>query len=85
MTAITIRRLPEGVKQRLRMRAAENGRSMEAEARDILVSALVEPRVDVSWVDILAEAGDRAGRPDLIEQLPPRSPARVPEFNGPTA
>jgi plasmid stability protein len=49
MTAITIRKLPESLKQRLRMRAAENGRSMEAEARDILVSALAPPQVDFSW------------------------------------
>ncbi len=33
---ITIRNLEEQVKQRLRMLAAEHGRSMEAEARDIL-------------------------------------------------
>jgi plasmid stability protein len=33
MTAITLRQLPEGVKQRLRLRAAANGRSMEADAR----------------------------------------------------
>ena len=36
MASITIRNLDEGVKRRLRVRAAENGRSMEEEARDIL-------------------------------------------------
>lgn len=36
MPTITIRNLEEQVKQRLRMLAAEHGRSMEAEARDIL-------------------------------------------------
>ncbi len=36
MPAITIRNLEEHVKQRLRVLAAEHGRSMEAEARDIL-------------------------------------------------
>ena len=36
MASITIRNLDEGLKRRLRVRAAENGRSMEAEARDIL-------------------------------------------------
>ena len=40
MTAITVRKLPEDAKQRLRMRAAANGRSMEAEARSILLGAL---------------------------------------------
>jgi plasmid stability protein len=36
MPTITIRNLEEQVKQRLRVLAAEHGRSMEAEARDIL-------------------------------------------------
>ena len=36
MASITIRNLDDGVKRRLRVRAAENGRSMEEEARDIL-------------------------------------------------
>jgi hypothetical protein len=39
-TTITIRNLDEGVKQRLRLRAASHQRSMEAEARDILATAL---------------------------------------------
>ena len=34
--SITIGELDEGLKRRLRVRAAENGRSMEEEARDIL-------------------------------------------------
>ena len=36
MASMTIRNLDEGSKQRLRMRAATHGRSMEDEARDIL-------------------------------------------------
>ncbi len=36
MASITIGELDEGLKRRLRVRAAENGRSMEEEARDIL-------------------------------------------------
>ena len=35
MASIAIRNLDEGVKRRLRMRAAENGRSMEEEDPDI--------------------------------------------------
>ena len=35
MASITIRNLDDGLKRRLRVRAAENGRSMEEEARDI--------------------------------------------------
>ena len=40
MASITIRNLDDGIKQRLRMRAAEHGRSMEEEARDILRRAV---------------------------------------------
>ena len=40
MATLTIRRLDEKTKQRLRVRAARHGHSMEEEARDILRSAL---------------------------------------------
>jgi len=40
MASITIRRLDDATKARLRMRAARHGQSMEAEARDILKCAL---------------------------------------------
>jgi plasmid stability protein len=39
---LTIRNLPEPVKQRLRMQAASHGRSMEAEAREILAVGLAK-------------------------------------------
>lgn len=39
-TTLTIRNLDEGVKQKLRLRAASHQRSMEAEAREILAVAL---------------------------------------------
>ncbi|MCX6633930.1 MAG: plasmid stabilization protein [Acidobacteria bacterium] len=44
MTGITIRRLDESTKVRLRVRAAQHGRSMEEEAREILRAALAERR-----------------------------------------
>ena len=40
MPSITIRRLDEGLKSRLRLRAAHRGHSMEEEAREILRAAL---------------------------------------------
>lgn len=40
MATITIRNIDDTLKQRLRVRAAEQGRSMEDEARDILRSTL---------------------------------------------
>ena len=42
MASITIRNLDEGLKQRLRVRAAERGHSMEQEAREILRVALAQ-------------------------------------------
>jgi plasmid stability protein len=40
MSTLTVRNLDDDLKARLRVRAAENGRSMEAEARAILRSTL---------------------------------------------
>lgn len=40
---LTVRNLDDTLKGRLRVRAAENGRSMEAEARAILRDALLGP------------------------------------------
>jgi len=40
MATLTIRKLDESVKQKLRMAAARHGRSMEAEARSILARSL---------------------------------------------
>jgi antitoxin FitA len=47
MASITIRNLEDDLKRRLRVRAAEHGRSMEEEAREILrqvVGEAVPPR-----------------------------------------
>ena len=43
MPVLTIRNVPEETKKRLRIRAAEHDRSMEAELRAILDSALGKP------------------------------------------
>lgn len=42
MASITIRNLDDDVKRKLRIRAAVKGRSMEAEAREILCTAMSE-------------------------------------------
>lgn len=44
MATLMIRDLDEDVKSRLRVQAAEHGRSMEAEARALLTSALAGRR-----------------------------------------
>jgi len=47
MATLTIRNLPDAVRDKLRVRAAENGRSMEAEARVVLESAFTaRPAMD---------------------------------------
>lgn len=83
MSAITIRKLPDEVKQRLRMRAAANGRSMESEAREILVSTLQEnAKSDLSWIEQLIQLGERYGGIEL--EIPPRDEVRdSPDFSGP--
>lgn len=52
MATLTIRGLNEDVRDRLRVRAATHGRSMEAEARTILSEAVASP-VERSLVDIM--------------------------------
>lgn len=42
MSTLTVRNLDDELKTRLRVRAAEHGRSMEAEAREILRESLTE-------------------------------------------
>lgn len=44
MATLTIRDFDDDLKAELRVRAARHGRSMEAEVREILRSALVRPR-----------------------------------------
>jgi plasmid stability protein len=51
MVAVSIRGLDEAVKEKLRIRAARHGRSMEAEMRAILTAAVMEEdRLALSWV-----------------------------------
>ncbi|HIT76089.1 MAG TPA: Arc family DNA-binding protein [Candidatus Avipropionibacterium avicola] len=80
MSAITIRKLPDETKRRLRIRAAANGRSMESEARDILTSALDHGhRVDLTWVEELIAAGTEAGGVEL--ELPDDDEATAADFS----
>jgi antitoxin FitA len=46
MATLTIRNVDAAVKERLRLRAARHGRSMEAEARTILSDAIAGDRVE---------------------------------------
>jgi plasmid stability protein len=76
MASITIRNLDDDIKQRLRVRAAEHGRSMEEEARDILrrvMSESASPRDLTAAIRARVAPGARA---DL--ELPTREPMREP-------
>ena len=77
MASITIRNLDEGLKQRLRIRAAENGRSMEQEARDILRAALDE---EAAPAKNLGTALHELFRPfgGVELDIPSREPMREP-------
>ena len=50
-TSLTIRDLAEPVKQKLQMQAASHGRSMEAEAREILTMAVATGESKLSPAD----------------------------------
>ena len=56
MAVMTIRNLDDEVREKLRIRAAHNGRSMEAEVRAILTEAVTSP-VERSFVESLVEFG----------------------------
>ncbi len=76
-TSITIRKLEAGLKQKLRMRAAAHGRSMEEEAREILRVALAsEPGSGKQLVESIRRRFSRAGYVEL--KAPIREPMREP-------
>ena len=77
MASITVRNLEEGLKRRLRIRAAENGRSMEEEARVILRTALYHQ--PPAQEDLAAAIRARFAPLGGVElEIPPRSPMRKP-------
>lgn len=79
MAAISVRDLDDDVKARLRVRAAEHGRSMEAEIRAILVQAVSERDPSAGLLTTLLDRFGTLGGVDL--QLPQRAtPARAPDL-----
>ena len=76
MASITIRNLDEEVKTRLRIRATENGRSMEEEARLILCEAVAPEREPENLARLIRNCFAPYGGVDL--ELPPREPVREP-------
>jgi plasmid stability protein len=77
MASLTIRKLDERTKARLRVLAAHHGRSMEEEARAILRSALVRPRQEqASLAQAIRRRFARFGGVEL--EIPQRGPVRQP-------
>lgn len=71
MSAVSIRNLDDRVRERLRVRAARHGRSMEAEMRAILTEAVSEPGEDTGLFQALLDRFGQLGGVDL--DLPPRA------------
>jgi plasmid stability protein len=76
MATITIRNLRDEVKDELRVQAARKGRSLEAEAREVLEKGLERPKVDQKKLDKLLErvrtqlrAANGGVLPNLVDDL----------------
>ena len=77
MATLTIRRLDEGVKARLRIRAAHNGRSMEEEARKLLTAALADQtKAPQNLFESIRRRIEPLGGVEL--EIAPREPMRDP-------
>jgi len=77
MASITIRRLDDAVKAKLRVRAANHGRSMEEEAREILKAGLKPERVSgLNLAQRIRRHIEPLGGVELV--LPLREPVRRP-------
>lgn len=83
MRSITVRNVPDDVHRALRVRAAQHGRSAEAEIRDILEHA-VKPEKRVRMGDALASLGRKLKLTDedfkVLEQGRDKTPAKPMRF-----
>ena len=75
MASMTIRNLDEDIKQRLRVQAAEHGRSMEEEARAILRTALSEAASPTNLAQAIRARFAPLGGVEL--DIPPRELGRL--------
>ncbi len=83
MPALTIRNLPAETHRALRIRAAQHGRSTEAEIRDILEQA-ARPEGRIKLGSLLAAIGHEAGLTnqdvETLQQHRHQTPATPPTF-----
>jgi antitoxin FitA len=75
MAQILVRDLPAEVKEGLRVRAAQSGRALETEVRQILIEAVAR-RPQQSLVDALVDAVAAVGGAEL--ELPARTETQRP-------
>ena len=83
MAILTIEQIPDEVFDALRVRATASGRSMEAEVREILQTAVAPPK-RVTLGSLLKEVGQEAQFTDeeagTFEGLRDKSPPRMIDF-----
>lgn len=83
MPSITVRNVPDEVHRALRVRAAQHGRSAEAEIREILENA-VRPEGRVKLGSLLARIGRKINLADeefsIFEQSRDKTPAKPVNF-----
>ncbi len=80
MASMTIRNLDDDTQQRLRVQAAEHGRSMEEETLAILRMALTEPAPPANLARSIRARFAPLGGVEL--DIPPREPMREPSRFG---
>jgi plasmid stability protein len=84
MAILTVRNVPDDVHRALRMRAAQHGRSTEAEVREILAVA-VKPEKRVRMGETLASIGYKIGLSNddfaVFESIRDKTPAKPVSFD----
>lgn len=84
MAILTVRNLPDAVHRALRVRAAQHGRSTEAQAREILAAA-VKPEKRLRMGEALAAIGRKIGLTNedfaVFENVRDRTPAKPLSFD----
>jgi plasmid stability protein len=77
MASMTIRNIDDKLRSKLRIRAAQHGRSMEEEVRDILRCALaITEKPSENLADAIRRRVESIGGFSL--EIPPREPIRDP-------
>jgi len=83
MAMLTVRNLPDEVHRALRVRAAQHGRSTEAEVREILAVA-VKPETRVRLGEALVALSRKIGLTnqdfEVLQQLRDKTPAEPMRF-----